>query len=458
MGLLGLLGLGSGTRRSGLWAATLSLALTAGALGLPAAVADEPAPPAASGSAPSPDPDPTAPAPPANRAPIARPDAVRVTSGGQVRVDPRVNDSDPDGDALSVGPASVRSGSGSVARDGAVLLIRTKAGFVGPLVIDYEVLDARGAGAKSTITVDVRRAPNRAPVTKSDVATVKVGKSIKVKVLVNDSDPDGQKISLVKVYKAKHGKAKKSGSKVYYKAAKKWTGRVKVTYRIKDSKGAKAKGVLTIKVVKATKKPKPAPKPEPKPPATGTPSRAAVESALARLRLPTGSANGSYDALTRRAVCAWRTVTGRKAHRGLPSASESRAIVATKRLPRPRSGMVSGVNVSVTCQAAFWVSGDRYRRVMAATTGKPGYRTRLGVWRIFRTHHVWRYSTIYPEARMYKPMQFSGGQAIHGSSTDRLVKSYPASHGCVRMLHRDIDALQAGGVGNGTRVRVFGAW
>jgi hypothetical protein len=26
------------------------------------------------------------------------------------------------------------------------------------------------------------------------------------------------------------------------------------------------------------------------------------------------------------------------------------------------------------------------------------------------------------------------------------------------MLHRDIDAMQAGGVGNGTLVKVFGAW
>ena len=55
-------------------------------------------------------------------------------------------------------------------------------------------------------------------------------------------------------------------------------------------------------------------------------------------------------------------------------------------------------------------------------------------------------------------MQFSGGQAMHGSATDALVRTYPASHGCVRMLHRDIDALQAGGVGNGTLVRVIGTW
>ncbi len=532
---MGLLGLGSGARRTTLLATALSTALAVGALGIPAAQADDaPAPPAPANTAPVAVADAatvvlgksvtvepakndtdvdagdvltltaatlasgkatvtrtgqfvaitptavgtvtvaytvadaagataqgiitvtaTAPPAPANRAPVARPDAAWVTSGGQVRVDPRVNDSDPDGDALSVGTAKVRSGSGSVARDNAALLIRARAGYVGPLVVDYELLDGRGGRASSTITVDVRKATNHKPVTTPDVATVTAGKSIKVKVLANDSDPDGNKITLVKVYKAKHGKAKKSGSMVYFKAVKNWSGRTKVKYKIKDSKGATRTGVLTVTVVKATKKPKPVATPEP---IKGTPSRAAVESALARLRLPTGKANGGYDAATRRAVCAWRTVTGRKAHRGLPSASESRAIVGTRSLPRPRSGMVSGVNVSVTCQAAFWVSGDRYRRVMAATTGKAGYRTRLGVWRIFRTHHVWRYSTIYRGARMYKPMQFSGGQAIHGSATDRLVKTYPASHGCVRMLHRDIDALQAGGVGNGTRVRVFGAW
>jgi lipoprotein-anchoring transpeptidase ErfK/SrfK len=95
---------------------------------------------------------------------------------------------------------------------------------------------------------------------------------------------------------------------------------------------------------------------------------------------------------------------------------------------------------------------------MPACTGKAGYRTRLGTFRIFREYHTWRTSTLYPEARMYKPMQFSGGQAMHGSATDSLVMTYPASHGCVRMLHRDIDAMHAGGVGVGTYVRVIGRW
>ncbi|MGB7980400.1 MAG: Ig-like domain-containing protein [Candidatus Nanopelagicales bacterium] len=434
---MGLLRLESRARRTTFLATSVATALAISALGVPAAQAEE---------------TPVQDAP-ANTAPVTAPDAATVVLGNSVKVEPVENDTDADlGDTLTLTGAALASGRATVARSGQSVTITPSA--LGTVTVDYTIADTAGATARGVITVTVRPAPNKRPLAKADSVRVTAGTSVKVKVLANDRDPEGQRITLVKVYKAKHGTARTSGSKVYYKAAKSWTGRTKVTYKISDSKGATDKGLLTVTVVKA-KKPKPAPKP---PASKKTPSRAAVESALARLRLPTGSPNGSYDAATRRAVCAWRTVTGRTAHRGLPSASESRAIVGTRSLPRPRPSMVPGVNVSVTCQAAFWVKGDRYRRVMAATTGKPGYRTRLGIWRIFRTYHVWRYSTIYPQARMYKPMQFSGGQAIHGSSTDRLVKTYPASHGCVRMLHRDVDALQAGGVGNGTRVRVFGAW
>ena len=395
---------------------------------------------------------------PPNVPPVAVPDVAQMYSGGQLQIDPRANDADPDGEALSVTSAAVSAGAGTVATDGQVLTIGAAAGYVGPLVVTYVVADPRGGQATSTVTVDVIRAPNRAPVAVADAVSVTVGRTYRIPVLANDSDPDGDRMTLAKVGKAAHGRATRSGTKVVYRAPKSWTGRVKVAYTVRDALGATTKGVLMITVGRRAQAPKP--KPTPKPPAAGgAPSKAAVESALARLGLPTGSANGQYDARTYRAVCAWRTVTGRSASRRAPSAAEARAIVATAGLPAAAGSMVTGLNVSLTCQAVFWVGSNReYRRVMAASTGMAGYRTRLGTHRIFVTHQVWRYSTIYPEARMYKPMQFSGGQALHGSATDALVKTYPASHGCVRMLHRDIDAIQAGGVGNGTPVRVFGAW
>jgi hypothetical protein len=390
-----------------------------------------------------------------NQPPVANPDTATVVVGGQVVLDPRSNDGDPDGDPLQVTAATVVSGSGSVTLVGPGLAITGTA--AGTLVVAYTLADGRGGTATSTVTVTVTAAPpppNRAPVAAADQVAVQAGRSVTVRVLANDTDPDGDALRLVKVAKPSKGTAKRVGSAIRVRAPKS-AGTVRVRYTVADARGARSTGVLTVSV---TAKPKPAPKP--KPAGGATPDRRAVEAALARLGLPGGAVDGRYDALTRRATCTWRTVTGRTASRALPSAAEARAIVATGGLPGASSAMVTGVNVSITCQAVFWVGTDRsYRRIMPGTTGIPGqYSTRLGVHRIFVTHRVWRTSTIYPEARMYKPMQFSGGQALHGSATDRLVKSSPASHGCVRMLHRDIDALQSGGVGNGTLVRVFGRW
>ena len=392
---------------------------------------------------------------PPNNPPVANPDSASVVSGGEVRLDPRANDSDPDGDALTVVAATLEPPAGGTVtiEGGSTLVIRTAAGYVGPLTVGYTLADARGAQAAGVVSVAVVAAPkNRPPTTTADSAAVKRGHSVRIPVLANDADPDGDALKLVKAGSPKKGKAKRSGASIVYTANKSFVGTVTFTYTVRDARGATSKGKVTVTVTRTPK-----PSAPPSKPADAT--RTAVEKSLARLGLPVGVANGKYDARTRRAVCAWRTISGRKAHRGLPTAAEAAAIVAMTDLPQANGTMVTGVTVSVTCQTAFWVGGDReYRRVMAACTGKPGYRTRLGTFRIFITHHTWRYSTIYPEARMYKPMQFSGGQALHGSATDRLVNTHPSSHGCVRMLHRDVDAMQAGGVGNGTTVRVIGHW
>ncbi|MGB8020703.1 MAG: Ig-like domain-containing protein [Candidatus Nanopelagicales bacterium] len=389
-----------------------------------------------------------------NRAPVAAPDSGAMYSHSKLIVDARANDSDPDGDPLRITAASVQTaGAGSVTVSRQRLVIRSAASFKGQMAITYTISDGRGGQARGSVTIKVvGPQPNHAPVAKPDQATVRAGKTYRIRVLANDSDPDRNRVRLIRVGSAAHGKARRSGSKVVYRARSDYAGADTVTYTIRDSRGATAQGVLRLSV---TAKPV-------KSPSTPSPTRTtrkSVEAALARMGLPVGTVDGWYDARARRAFCAWRTATGRKASRTLPTSSEARAITASSRLPKARSWMVRGINISRKCQAAFWVGKSRkYVRVMAATTGKPGYRTRTGVFRVFRAYKGWKYSTIYPEARMYKPMFFSGGQAMHGSSTDRLVKTYPASHGCVRMLHRDIDAMRAGGVGIGTRVKVFGTW
>ncbi len=262
-----------------------------------------------------------------NQAPVAAADVAQMFSGGQVQVDPRVNDSDPDAEPLTIASAAVASGAGSVTTDGQTLTIGAAAGFVGPLVVTYVVTDPRGGTAQSTVTIDVIKGPNRAPVAVADSVSAKVGRTYRIPVLANDSDPDGDRITLVKVGAAKHGKVRRSGSRIVYSAPTSWTGSVAIRYTIRDSTGARAQAVLTIRITRRTPATPPAAKP-PAPASGAAASRRAVESALARLGLPTGSVNGHYDARTRRALCAWRTITGRPVNRRLPTAGEAKAIVA----------------------------------------------------------------------------------------------------------------------------------
>ncbi len=390
-----------------------------------------------------------------NTPPVTVEDSGAMYSSSKLIVDVAANDHDPEGGALQLVTArSVGDGARSVSIKDGLVVVRSAAGYTGPLTVHYVVADQEGATADGILRITVVPSKrNHDPRARKDTAKVRAGTAIRIAVLRNDSDPDGDRIRLVKVGKARHGVARRSGSDIRYRARKSFRGTEVIRYWIADSHGARSRGTLTVRVTAPKKA-----KTKKAPAAPTTPTRAQVERALARLGMPGGTVDGAYTDYTRRALCTWRIVAGRSASRALPSAAEARAIVAMRGLPKARSAMVTGVNVSRTCQAAFWVGSDRsYRRVMAATTGMKDYRTRVGTFRIFRTYRTWRWSTVYPEARMYKPMQFSGGQALHGSATDALVKTYPASHGCVRMLHRDIDALQAGGVGNGTVVRVFGS-
>ena len=81
--------------------------------------------------------------------------------------------------------------------------------------------------------------------------------------------------------------------------------------------------------------------------------------------------------------------------------------------------------------------GGKLARVIAVSTGsgrkyncKKGHcsvaHTPRGRFRIGRRIGGWRTSAL---GRLFNPLYFSGGYAIHGGN----IPGYPASHGCVRI-------------------------
>lgn len=188
-----------------------------------------------------------------------------------------------------------------------------------------------------------------------------------------------------------------------------------------------------------------------------------IENTLRYLGLSVGKVDGIFNESTRRAFCQWRELTGQRPTRHLLSIAERNWVKVVKPL-RVTPNLDAGLNLNITCQSITWVARDSATKllvlkgVFAASSGKPGYTTPNGIFRIFSQVNAWQESNIYAGAMMYRPKYFNGGRAIHGSASDSLVKTYPASHGCVRILHSTVNKLWAAGVGIGTEVQVYGTW
>lgn len=192
---------------------------------------------------------------------------------------------------------------------------------------------------------------------------------------------------------------------------------------------------------------------------------AAVEAHLSRLGLLEARfVGGPANAKTRRALCAWRELTGRKITRNFPTAADEEAILTTTlESLKPTKTMTVGLNVNVACQALFWVEKEengrkRLEAVMPVSTGDGDTPTRLGDFRIFASRNSWHESSLFPMGYMYRPLYFSGGMSFHGTIYDKEMDGRPESMGCVRMLNEDIDRLWKAKVGYGTNVKVYGKW
>lgn len=98
------------------------------------------------------------------------------------------------------------------------------------------------------------------------------------------------------------------------------------------------------------------------------------------------------------------------------------AVAAKKKRLR---GVTIDLNLS-TQRATYYKNGKKVA-TFNISSGKRGWRTPTGTYRVQRKLYGWRRS---PLGLMWKPAYFRGGYAIHGS---RSVPRHPASHGCVRV-------------------------
>ena len=134
---------------------------------------------------------------PANGGPVANPDVATTAEDEDVTIDVVANDTDPSGQPLTVTSATAGNGEVNLNSDGTITY-SPFSDFNGTDTITYTVTDPDGNTSTSTVAVTVTPV-NDAPEAMSDAAATPLDTPVIIDVLANDTDPDGDVLSIVGV-------------------------------------------------------------------------------------------------------------------------------------------------------------------------------------------------------------------------------------------------------------------
>lgn len=186
--------------------------------------------------------------PPANSAPVAVDDAGTTTQDTPVVIDVLANDTDADGDILSITGFVTPVGTQAIITAGDGVQFTPAAGFTGVVSFDYQISDGNGGADTGNVQVTVNAPQNADPVAVDDNANVDENSSVLISVLANDSDADGDPLSLLNVVQPGNGTAAIEGDQVRYTPSQGFTGADSFFYNISDGNGGTDTGQVDVTV------------------------------------------------------------------------------------------------------------------------------------------------------------------------------------------------------------------
>ncbi|HCG5681130.1 TPA: tandem-95 repeat protein [Vibrio parahaemolyticus] len=170
---------------------------------------------------------------PINDAPNAENDVITTEEDTAVTIDVLVNDSDVEGDALSIQSASVPSEQGSVDIVDGKLVFTPAENFNGEATITYIGTDGDLTDeAKVTVTVTP---VNDSPVAVDDTTSIQEDTVVTIDVLTNDTDVDGDKLSIESASVPKEqGTVEVVDGKLVFTPAENFNVDAEITYTVTD--------------------------------------------------------------------------------------------------------------------------------------------------------------------------------------------------------------------------------
>ncbi|WP_153189373.1 tandem-95 repeat protein, partial [Vibrio parahaemolyticus] len=186
---------------------------------------------------------------PINDAPNAKNDVITTEEDTAVTIDVLVNDSDVEGDALSIQSASVPKEQGTVEVVDGKLVFTPAENFNGEATISYIVTDGDLTDeAKVSVTVTP---VNDSPVAVDDTTSIQEDTAVTIDVLTNDTDVDGDKLSIESASVPKEqGTVEVVDGKLVFTPAENFNGDAEITYTVTDGELTdEAKVTVTVNPV-----------------------------------------------------------------------------------------------------------------------------------------------------------------------------------------------------------------
>jgi large repetitive protein len=194
---------------------------------------------------------------PVNDRPDAVDDNIVVTAPGKVTIDPATllaNDTDVDGDKLTI--TSVQCAThGTVALVNGKVVFTPDAGYSGPATFTYTISDGKGgcgnaSSDSATVCLTIPK-DNTAPVAVNDSVTGQEDHAFVITMatlLANDSDANGDKLTITSVQAAVHGAVAIVNGQVVFTPDANYNGPASFTYTISDGKGGSDTATVSLNI------------------------------------------------------------------------------------------------------------------------------------------------------------------------------------------------------------------
>ncbi|KSW22077.1 hypothetical protein AOX63_01155 [Pseudomonas sp. ADP] len=156
------------------------------------------------------------------------------------------NDSDVDGDSLSI--LSVQGAvNGTVKLENGNVVFTPAKDVNGTGSFTYTVSDGHGGTSTASVTVGIN-AVNDAPVAKPDSASTQEDKPVTLNVLANDSDVDGDSLSITSASASNGSVTINTDGTLTYTPKANFSGSDSITYTISDGHGGTASSTVALSV------------------------------------------------------------------------------------------------------------------------------------------------------------------------------------------------------------------